>query len=202
VVDELFAGAGEAVFALFEGEQGGVANEDGSVSFGEHSVEVGGEGEKRDSGISPSVEEDAGVGDGGAGGDVGGDGAQGGQRLSSAADEEQGADAALGSDGAAGEDAEGGVGGEGGDGDEADVGLSGGKAGSAVGWGGAIYLVAAGEDGVERWVLEVPHEGSRVEKVDGGDAEAWWMGRAHLDSGYKSREEGRGRREKWVRKAA
>ena len=31
--------------------------------------------------------------------------------------------------------------------------------------------VALGEGGGEGWVLEVPHEGSGVEEVDGGDAE-------------------------------
>jgi hypothetical protein len=77
VVDELFAGALEAVGALFEGEQGGVADEDGGVGVVEHGVEVGGEGEEGDVGIAPLVKEDAGVGDGGAAGGVGGDGAQG-----------------------------------------------------------------------------------------------------------------------------
>jgi len=111
VVDEFFAGAFEAVGALFKGEQGGIADEDGGVGLVEHGVEVGGVGQERDLGIAPVVKEDAGVGDGGAAGGVGGDGAELGEGLVGAADEEQGTDAALGGDGAAGEDAEGGVGG-------------------------------------------------------------------------------------------
>lgn len=125
------------------------------------------------------MEEDAGVCDGGAGCGVGGDGAEGGEGLCGAADKEQRADAVLGGNGAAGEDAKGGVGGEGGDGDEANVGLTGGKAGGAVRGTHAVDLVAKGEGGVEGWVLEVPHEGRRVQEVDGGDAQTGWWGRAH-----------------------
>jgi hypothetical protein len=118
------------------------------------------------------VEEDAGVGEGGAAGGVGGDGAQGGERLGGAADEEQGAHAAFGGDGAAGKDAQAGGGGEGGDGDEADIGGSAGQAGGAFGGRHAVDLIAEGERGAERRVLEVPHEGRGVEEVDGGDAQA------------------------------
>ena len=58
-----------------------------------------------------------------------------------------------------------------------------GKAGGAVGGADAVDLVTAGEDGVEGRVLEVPHEGSGIEEVYGGDAETRWRGRAHSGSG-------------------
>ena len=119
MVDELFTGALEAVGAFFEGEQGGIADENGGVGFLEHGVEVGCLGQERDGGVAPFVEEDAGVGEGGAAGCVGGYGAQSGERLRSAADEEQRANAGLGGDGAAGKDAKAGSGGEGGGGDQA-----------------------------------------------------------------------------------
>jgi len=78
VVVELFAGAGESVGTFFEGEECWVADKDGGVGLVEHAVEVGGVGEKRDPRVTPAVEENAGVGEGGARGDVGGDGAEGG----------------------------------------------------------------------------------------------------------------------------
>ena len=37
-------------------------------------------------------------------------------------------------------------------------------------------LVAGGEGGGERGVVEVPHEGRGIEEVDGGDAQAGWGG--------------------------
>ena len=42
------AALGEAILALFEGEEGGVADEDGGVGVVEHAVEVGSEGKKGD----------------------------------------------------------------------------------------------------------------------------------------------------------
>ena len=50
-------------------------------------------GRKGTAGIAPLVEEDAGVGDGGAAGGVGGDGAESGEGLAGAADQQQGTDA-------------------------------------------------------------------------------------------------------------
>jgi len=142
-------------------------------------------GQERDVRVAPVVKEDAGVGDGGAAGGVGCDGKELGEGLRGASDEEQGTDAALGGDGAAGQDAEVGVGGKGGDGDEADVGTLGiggasGEAGGAFRGGHAFDLIAEGEWVAEGRVFEVPHEGSGVEKVDGGDAETGVRGGGHL----------------------
>ena len=39
-----------------------------------------------------------------------------------------------------------------------------------------MELVAEGERGGERGVVEVPHEGRGVEEADGGDAQAGWGG--------------------------
>jgi hypothetical protein len=41
---------------------------------------------------------------------------------------------------------------------------------------GGVDLVAGGESGGERGMVEVPHEGSGIEEVDGGDAQAGWSG--------------------------
>jgi len=126
------------------------------------------------------VEEDAGVGDGGAAGGVGCHGAECGEGLRGAADEEQGAHAAFGGDGAAGQDLEAGSCGEGGDGDEADVGVTAGETGGACGGGHTVDLVAQGERGIQGRVFEVPHERRGIEKVDGGDAQAGVRGGGHL----------------------
>jgi len=179
VVDEVFVGAFEAVGAFFKGEESGVADDDGGVSGSEHGVEVGGPGDKWDVGVAPGVEEDAGVGDGGAGSGVSSDGANGREGLAGAADEEQGADQAAGGDGAAGENAEAGGGGEGGDGDEAEVGGAGGQALSALGGEHPGEVVLFSEGGVEGRVLEVPHERGGIEEADGGDAEAGVRRLAH-----------------------
>ena len=53
-------------------------------------------------GVLPEVEEDLGVGEGGAGAGVRGDGTDGGEWLAGAADEDQGADVAFAGYGAAG----------------------------------------------------------------------------------------------------
>ena len=55
VVDQLFAGALEAVGALFEGQQGGVADEDGGVGAFEHGVEIGGMRAGRDTSGLPHL---------------------------------------------------------------------------------------------------------------------------------------------------
>ncbi len=122
VIDQFLAGALEAVGAFFQSHQGGVADKDGGVGALQHGVQVGGQGQKGHPGVAPVVEEDAGVGQGGAAGRVGGHRAQGGERLAGAADQQQRAHAPLGGDGAAGQDAQAGGGGQGGDGDQADVG--------------------------------------------------------------------------------
>ncbi len=74
-----------------------------------------------------------------------------------------------GGDGAAGDDGE--VGSEGCDGDEAEVGAAGEELVCAEGWLGVVEGVVFGERGGERRVLEVPHEGSGIEEVDGGYAD-------------------------------
>ncbi len=186
MVDEFFAGALEAVGALFEGEERGVADEDGGVGVLQHVVEVGGQGQERRVRIAPVVKEDAGVGNGGAAGGVGCHGAQLGERLGGAADEKQGANAALGSDGASGEDFEAGSGGESGDGDETDVGRAVGQAGSAIGGGHAIDSITEGERVAEGWMLEVPHEGRGIEEIDGGDAQAGLWCWVHCLLDYQS----------------
>ena len=94
--------------------------------------------------------------------------------LRGAANQQQGTHTALGGDGAAGQDAQAGRGGQGGDGDEADVGCARGQLGGALGGRHAGDLVVESELVFEGRMLEVPHQGRRVEKVDGGDAQAGW----------------------------
>ena len=84
-------------------------------------------------------------------------------------DELDGADFVERGDGAAGNDGE--LGCERGDGDEAEVGAGGEELVGAERGLGVVEGVALGECGGEGRVLEVPHEGSGVEEVDGGDAE-------------------------------
>jgi len=84
-------------------------------------------------------------------------------------DELDGADLVERCDGAAGDDGE--IGCEGGDGDEAEIGSGGEELVGAEGRLGVVEGVALGESGGEGRVLEVPHERSGVEEVDGGDAE-------------------------------
>ena len=145
MVDQLFAGALEAVSAFFQGQQGGVADEDGGVGSLEHGVEVGRAGQEGDGRVAPLVEEDARVGEGGAAGGVGGDGAQGGERPAGVTDQKQRAHAALGGDGAAGQDAQARCGGESRNGHKADVGLAGGEARGALRGRHAVDPIAEGE---------------------------------------------------------
>ena len=162
VIDEFFSGSLEAIGAFFEGEESGIADEDGGVCLVEHGVEVGGHGDERNVGVSPLVEEDAGIGQGGAAGDVGGYRMDGGEELAGAADEKQRTHAAFGGDGAAGEDVQAGCGGEGGDGDKADVGSSGGQPVSTLGGSHAIDAIAESELAVEGRMFKIPHEGSGI----------------------------------------
>jgi hypothetical protein len=183
VVDQLFAGALEAVGALFEGQQGGVADEDGGVGAFEHGVEIGGRAGKgrRD---CPSGERGCGRGPGWCGWRCRRPRSAGMEPLAGAANQQQGAHAALGGDGAAGQNAQAGGGGQSGDGDEADVGRARSQARGALGGRHAIDLIAEGELGIERRVLEVPHQGRGVEKADGGDAQTGgdWTPRIHCTS--------------------
>ncbi len=176
VVDQLLAGALEAVGLLFEGQQGRVADEDGGVGTLEHRGRGRRQRDEGNVGVAPLMKEDARVGEGGAAGGVGGHGAQCGEGLAGAADQQQRAHAAFRGDGAAGQDAQAGIGGQGGDGDEADVGRAGGQPRRALGGRHAVDLIALGEFGIEGRVLEVPHERRGVEEVDGGDAETMRSG--------------------------
>ncbi len=65
------------VVAGFEGEEGGVADEDGGVGLLQHRDGVGCGGEEGGVGVEEFAEEDFGVGEGTAGGGVGGDGSYG-----------------------------------------------------------------------------------------------------------------------------
>ena len=112
------------------------------------------------------LEQELGVGDGGARGGVCGDGADLIEWL--LRDELDGADVAERGDGAAGDDEE--IRGEGGDGDEAEVGLVGEEFAGALGGLGEVELVAFGEMGGVRGVVEVPHERGGIEEVDCGYA--------------------------------
>ena len=90
--------------------------------------------------------------------------------------QQQRADPALRRNDTAGKDAQRWVGCECCNGDKADVGVIeiGGRGGQAVGalsGRHAVDLVALGERGVERRVLEVPHQRRWIEEVDGCDAQ-------------------------------
>ena len=84
-------------------------------------------------------------------------------------DELDRADAVERGDGAAGDDGE--FWRERGDGDQAEIGTTGEKLVGAERRGGGVDLVALGECGGARRVVEVPHERRRVEEADGSDAE-------------------------------
>jgi hypothetical protein len=172
VVDELFAGAFEAVGALLESQQSRIADEDGGVGSLEHGIEVGNRGQEGHVGVAPLTKKNAGVGQGGATGHVGGHGAQGMEPLGSAANQQQGTHTALGGDGASGQDSQAGRGGQSGDGDEANVRCARGQMGGALRGQHSVDLVAEGERVLQGRVLEVPHEGRGVEKTDGGNTQA------------------------------
>ena len=84
-------------------------------------------------------------------------------------DEFDGTDAVERRDGAAGDDGE--IGCERRDGDQTEVGTVGEEFVGAQGRLCVMDLVALGEGGVAGRVLEVPHERSGIEEVDGGDAD-------------------------------
>lgn len=179
---EVLAGCAEGLVdggAVFEGEEGGVADEEGGVGLREHGDRVGGAGEEGGVGAEEVPEEDLGVGDGRSGGGVGGYGLDGFEGETGAEEEKDGADAVEGGNGAAGDDGE--VGGEGGDWDEAEGGSAREEVLGALGWGGVVKGVAGAEVVVEGWVFEVPHEGGWVEEVDGGYGEAGGQLYLHFD---------------------
>ncbi len=163
---------------MFSGKEGWVTDEEGGIGPVEHGEGVGWRGEDGGVCAKEMPKEDLGIGDGGAGGGVCGECADAGEGGSAVLpdEEEDGADVMEGGDGAVGEDDEGVS--EGSDGDEAEVGLPGEELGGAEGGCGGVDAVAVMEGFGQGWVGEVPHEGCRVEEVDGGNAEGvhWWIG--------------------------
>ena len=155
------------LFARFEGKEGGVADEDGGVCVLQHGDGIGCGGEERGVGVEEFAEEDLGVGERTARGCVGSDGFYCAEGVGRFNDELDGADFAERRDGAAGDDGE--VRRKGGDGDEAKVGAGGEDLVGAQRGLGVVEGVALGESGGQGRVFEVPHEGSGVEEVDGGD---------------------------------
>ena len=139
--------------AALEGEECGVADEEGSVGLMKHGDGIGGRGEEGGIGGEEAAEEELGVGEGAARGGVGGDGGRWcggwsrvcGDRAPACYDELDGADAVERGDGAAGDDGE--IGRERGDGDEAEVGAAVEELVGAEGGGGGVELVALGEGG-------------------------------------------------------
>ncbi|MCU1252279.1 MAG: hypothetical protein JWQ49_5308 [Edaphobacter sp.] len=97
VMPEAGADGGFDLLAGFEGEEGGVADEDGGVSLLQHGDGVGCGREEGWAGVEEFAEEGFGVGEGAAGGGIGGDGADraegvGGFRVGRFNDELDGAD--------------------------------------------------------------------------------------------------------------
>lgn len=170
-VEEGFAGALVAGFAVFEGEERGVADEECGIGCIEHGIEIGGVRFEGRVGFPEVVKKNARVCGGGTRGGVEGDAANVAQVAILAGDEEDGADVIAGCDGASGDDEQAGLRGVGGDGDETDVGLAGGEFGGADGGCGPGDLVACSEFLLCWWVLEVPHERGGVEEGDGSNAE-------------------------------
>ena len=72
-VEKLFAGAALAGFAVFKGEERGIADEEGRVGYAEHGFEVGRVLDEGGLNLPEAGEEDAGIGGGGAGGRIEGD---------------------------------------------------------------------------------------------------------------------------------
>ena len=153
------------LLAGFEGEERGIADEQSGVRVPEHGDGIGGRGDEAGLGVEEVAEEDLGVGARAAGGVVGGYSSDGFESVWMFDDELNGAHAIERSDGAAGDDGE--LGGERGDGDEAEVGATGEELVGAERGERVVELVVFGEGGGQRRMLEVPHEGSRVEEADG-----------------------------------
>jgi hypothetical protein len=163
------ADVGFDVLAGFECEESGIADEDGRVCVLQHGDWVGCGGYKGGLGVVEFTEEDLGVGEGTAGGGIGGNGFYSVEGVWGFDDELDGTDFVERGDGAAGDDGE--FGREGCDGDEAEVRAGGEEFVCTARWKCVVEGVALDEFGGERRVFEVPHEGSGIEEVDGGDAE-------------------------------
>jgi hypothetical protein len=170
-VGKVMPGAGGCLllnrFAIFEGEEGGVADEERGVVLLQHGDGIGRRRFEAGVGVEEVAEEEFGVGDGAPGGGVGGDGAD--VFEVAPGDELDGADAVERGDGAPGHDTQGW--GERGDGDEAEVGGAGEKLACASRGLREVDVVAEGEGRAEGRVVEVPHEGRGIEEVDGSYAE-------------------------------
>lgn len=135
----------------------------------QHGDGIGCLGKESGVGVEELAEEDFGVRKGAAGGGVGGDGSYRAEGVRAFDDELDGANFVERGDGAAGDDGE--IGRKGGDGDESEIGAGCEEFVGAERGLGVMEGVALGESGGKGWVFEVPHEGSGVEEVDGGDAE-------------------------------
>lgn len=156
------------LLAGLESEERGISDEQSGVRVPEHRDGIGWRGDEAGLGVEEVAEENLGVGARAAGGVVGGDGPDGLESVWVLDDELYGAHAIEGSDGAAGDDGE--LGSERGDGDESEVGAAGEKLIGAERGECVVELVVFGERCGQRRMLEVPHEGSRVEEADGGYA--------------------------------
>lgn len=154
--------------ALFDGQQSGIADQQGGVGLLEHGDGIGGMSDEAGVSAEGLAEEDLNVSPGATGGVVGGYGPNGLKCVRLADDQLNGTDAIERGDGAAGYDGE--LGSEGGDGDQAEVGSPGEQLVGAEGWQGVVELIPFGEFRGEWRVLQVPHQRSRIEKADGGDA--------------------------------
>ena len=166
------ADSGFNLLAGFESQERRVADENGCVGLLQHRDGIGWTGNKRGTCANKLAEEDLSVGEGAAGGGVGGDRFYSAESVWGFDDELDGANFVQRSDRAAGDDRE--IGRERGNGDEAEVCASGEKLVGAERGLGVVEGVASGESGGQRWVLEVPHERSGIEEVDGGDAKHGW----------------------------
>jgi hypothetical protein len=156
-------------FPGFEGEESRIADENGGVGLLQHGDGVGRGWQERGMSVEKFAEENFGIGERAARGGVGGDGFYCGERVRGFDDELDGADFIERRYGAAGDDGE--IRGERGDGNEAEIGAS---AEEFVGTERGLRVVegvAFGESGGEWRVLEVPHERSGVEEVNGCDTE-------------------------------
>lgn len=132
-------------FARFEGEKGGVADEDGSVGVLQHRDGVGRGGKESGISVEKFAEEDLGVGQGAAGGGVGCDGFDGSESVRGFDYELDGADFIERCDGAAGDDSK--IWRQGSDGDEAEIGAGGEDLVGAEGGLGVVEGVSFGECG-------------------------------------------------------
>ena len=89
MINKLFAGALEAIGALFQSHQRGIADQNCGIGAIEHGIEVRGHWNVGYRCIAPLVKHDARIGERRAAGHVGGNAAQVCERLVCAANEQQ-----------------------------------------------------------------------------------------------------------------